>query len=227
MTKIYATLFEYIISGKYAPNSRLKEEEIAKQFNVSRTPVREALRQLEQDNLVEILPNRGTRVIGFSVDDVEEIYEIRKSLELLALRSSVPFLNIQDLVEIRNLIQETAQSNDAKKHEQSDTRLHSYFIEASGKRRLISILNQHVRLIQRFRELGFQTNEFKDVATKDHLALIDALCVRDVDKASEILKEHIEKSKIHAISQLVKENCIGIAEKNSEERTKSGTSMTL
>ena len=206
MPSIYAVLFDRIVSGEYPPNTRLKEEELAQQFDVSRTPVRLTLRQLEQDGLVEIMPKRGARVVGFTVDDVEEVYDIRKSLEIQALKTSAPHLNIQGLIEIRAKLKEISRINDQKIHEEIDAQVHNYFIQASGKRRLISILDQMFRLIQRFRELGFEDAGLRESAYEAHLALIDAICLRDVNKAAEILADHIEQSKLHAVSLIVKKS---------------------
>jgi len=206
MPHIYAVLFDRIVSGDYPPNARLKEEELAQQFNVSRTPIRVTLRQLEQDGLVEILPKRGARVVGFSVDDVEEVYDIRKSLEIQALKTSASHLNIQGLLEIRAKLQEVSRIDDEKVHEEIDARVHNYIIQASGKRRLISILNQMFRLIQRFRELGFEDPALRVSAYEAHLALIDAICLRDVNKAAEILADHIEQSKQHAVSLIIRKS---------------------
>ena len=206
MPQIYAVLFDGIVSGEYPPNTRLKEEELAEKFDVSRTPIRVTLRQLEQDGLVEIMPKRGARVVGFSVDDVEEVYDIRKSLEIQALKTSASHLNIQGLIEIRAKMKEISRISDPKQHEEIDARIHNYFIRASGKRRLISILGQMFRLIQRFRELGFEDPSLRESAAEAHLALIDAICLRDVDKAAGILADHIEGSKIHAVSLIVRKS---------------------
>ena len=206
MPQIYAVLFDGIVSGEYPPNTRLKEEALAQKFEVSRTPIRVTLRQLEQDGLVEIMPKRGARVVGFSVDDVEEVYDIRKSLEIQALKTSASHLNIQGLIEIRAKMEDISRIDNPKLHEEIDAQIHNYFIQASGKRRLISILGQMFRLIQRFRELGFKDPGLRQSAAEAHLALIDAICLRDVGKATEILSDHIEQSKLHAVSYIVKKS---------------------
>ena len=83
--RMYRTVFDRIVHGRYGPDTWLREGALANEFGLSRTPVREALRQLEQDGLLEIIPNRGARVFGFTADELEQLYEIRLSLELLAL----------------------------------------------------------------------------------------------------------------------------------------------
>jgi DNA-binding GntR family transcriptional regulator len=166
------------------------------------------LRQLEQDGLVEIMPKRGARVVGFSIDDVEEVYDIRKSLEIQALKTSAPHMNIQGLIEIRTKMKDISRTSDPKLHEGIDAQVHNYFIQASGKRRLIAILDQMFRLIQRFRELGFEDSDLRESAAQAHLALIDAICLRDVDKAAKILADHIDVSKNNAVSLIVKKSGI-------------------
>lgn len=204
MKDLYAVLFDRMVRGEYRVDHRLKEESLAGEFAVSRTPVREALRQLAQDGLVEILPRRGARVVGFTVDDVEEIYDIRLSLELLALRSSLPHLGIQGLKALRGELVRVAQSPDHVEHQRVDAVFHGYFIEACRRRRVISILAQMSRLIRQFRELGFREPGIRETASRAHLALLDALSVRDLAAAERILAGHIEESKKNAISRIVR-----------------------
>ncbi|MCX6984433.1 MAG: GntR family transcriptional regulator [Lentisphaerae bacterium] len=201
---MYAKLFDRIIEGRYPPHTRLKEEELAKEFKISRTPVRAVLRQLEKDGLVKIVPNCGAIVIPFTADDVEDIYEIRKSLELLALEISAPFLSLQKLTEIRSEIIEISKSCDNRKYAEADAMLHGYIIQTSGRRYLISMLEQTLRLIQRFREIGFKDKDTRKRADKEHIALIDAICVRDIKAASDILSTHIQNSKSCILAHLLK-----------------------
>ena len=204
MDDIYTSLFKRIIAGRYKAETRLKEEELSDEFGISRTPVREALRQLAQDGLVQVQARRGAKVLGFTVDDVEEIYDIRKSLELQALRSSILLLNIQGLKGIRDKLIALSETDDTRKHEEGDANLHNYFIESSGKKRLIAMLNQLFRLIRSFREFGFTDGNIRKSALKAHIELIDALSIRDLGKAEKILINHIEESKRNAIAMILK-----------------------
>ena len=204
MQIIYNTLFERIISGQYKSNTFLKEEELAKEFKVSRTPVRDALKLLEFDGLIKIQPKKGNLVIGFSIDDAEEIYDIRKALELLALKKAISKLSIRDLLILKKKLLEIEKDDNFEVHANFDARLHDYFIQASGNKRLISVLGQMLRLLQRFRSLGFRNATLKQTAISDHFKLIDALCMRDEEAAIQVLKEHLEESKRYAISHIVK-----------------------
>jgi DNA-binding GntR family transcriptional regulator len=202
MADIYSILFNRIILGEYTVATRLKEESLAKEFNTSRTPIRSILQQLDQDGLIKILPNKGAAVLPFSADEIEEIYEIRKSLELLCLEISFKIISIQKLIEIKKEIIENAKNEDIQLQTELDGKFHSYIINSTGKKRLIDMLNQLSRLIQSFRGLGFMHKDSKEITIKEHLDIIDALCRRDIVNAKELMKQHIENSKMIALSHL-------------------------
>ena len=199
---MYTELFERIIDGRYLPGTRLKEEALAEEFHLSRTPVREVLRQLEKDGLVQLVPHRGAVVVSFTADDIEDIYEIRRTLELLALDISASSMSLQKLGELRSLIQDSANSNDYLRHAEVDAIFHDYIIKSGKRRYLTSMLEQMLRLIQRFRELGFKDKNVRKNTIKEHLDIIDELYVRDIASAKKILSEHIQHSKTRALAQL-------------------------
>ena len=203
MNKIYTVLFDRIIAGEYGEGCRLRESVIADEFKVSRTPVREVFRMLEQDRLVRIVPRKGVIVFPFTADEVEDIYDIRESLELSAMRTCVSVLSLQKLIEIRNQVHDTGQSNSAELHTRVDSLLHQYIVESSRRRRLIAMIDSLSRLTQRFRELGFQDEAVRERATNEHLELIDALCERDLDASCDILTGHIQSSKMRVLNRLI------------------------
>lgn len=203
MENIYQTLYNRIIEGKYPSNTWLREEDLAKEFNVSRTTVRRNLHQIEKEGLIEILPNRGARVFAFTVDEVEEIFEIREALELLAISIAAPSISVNSLMELRTKIMKSKNSHDFKEQTEIDEAFHKFFIEASGKRRLISMLNQIHRLIQRFRQFSFRDEAISKSSMEDHIMIINALCLRDIEEAKELLKTHLQNSKKRVISKLI------------------------
>ena len=204
MEEIYSVLFDKIISGEYPAGTRLKQEDLAREFNISRTPIRIVLQQLDQDGLVQLSPNKGAKVLPFTADEIEEIYEIRKSLELLCLDISAPVLSMHKLLELKKDILENFHSDDVEVLTDLDARLHSYIINSSRKKRLIDMLNQLFRLLQKFRSLGYLEKDSKEQAITEHIEVIDALCMRDTVNAKALMKKHIENSKIIALSQLFK-----------------------
>jgi DNA-binding GntR family transcriptional regulator len=103
--RLYADIVRNIVDGEYVPGCRLIEGDLAKAFKTSRTPVREVLFALEKDGLVERIPARGARVAPFGADDVEEIYEIRKVLECLCVRSAGRNLKLAQLIELERRLE--------------------------------------------------------------------------------------------------------------------------
>jgi len=204
MEDIYSVLFDKIISGEYPAGTRLKQEDLAKEFSISRTPIRVVLQQLDQDGLVKLSPNKGAVVLPFTADEIEEIFEIRKTLELLCLDIAVPSLQIHRLLEIKAAMLQSQQNNNLKELIDLDADLHSYILHSTGKKRLIQMLNQLFRLLQRFRSLGYSEKELKENAIREHIEIIDALCTRETEKAKALMKTHIENSKINALVHLFK-----------------------
>ncbi|WP_319562843.1 GntR family transcriptional regulator [Marispirochaeta sp.] len=201
--EIYTTLFNRIIQNEYPVDTWLREDLLAREFNVSRSPVRSVLQNLEQDHLIEILPKRGARIFPFTADDLEDIYELRRELESLALRRAANSLSIQKLLEMKALILGLKDNVNFREHARVDGYLHSYLIQSSGRRRLIRMLDQLYRLTQTFRELSLEQQFSKDITIQEHIELIDALCIRDIDKASELLARHIENSKIRVLTLVI------------------------
>jgi len=204
MVDVYSTLFNRIVLGEYPAGIRLKEESLAIEFNISRTPVRSVLQQLEQDGLIQILRNKGAVVLPFSADEVDEIYEIRKSLELLCLEISAPILSVRKLIELKKRLLENVNNEDIQMQTDLDAEIHAYIINSTGKKRLINMLNQLFRFIQSFRSLGFMDPETKESTLKEHLEILDTMCRRDTALAKELMRKHIDNSKIIALSHLLK-----------------------
>ncbi len=207
---IYRILFEKIVKGTYPKGMRLKEAELAAEFGVSRTPVREVLQLLVQDGLIKILPNRGATVTSITPGDIEEIYEIRKALELLALDSSISNLNLDDLKVLKHKILRGAHRSEAPGEDDSwllkvaetDQELHKFIVHNSGKERIIEMVNKLLHIIQHIRYIGFGHAVLSDRVAREHLAIIDALMLRDLERAKELLAEHLTKSGQAAIQVL-------------------------
>jgi DNA-binding GntR family transcriptional regulator len=204
MNGVYKAMVQRLVKSYYPGGRRLTENEISEEFHISRTPVREILRQLERDGLVEFTPRKGARVIPFNTDDVEEIYEIRKSLEQLALKYSAPSLSIHSLKEIRDLVVRSSRSTDYREHTRTDRVFHRFILTTGSRRQIIRILEQQLHLIEFFRDEGFTKQEERDCVTEEHLNIIDILCTRDTERAARALVDHIENAKLRVISNLVR-----------------------
>jgi DNA-binding GntR family transcriptional regulator len=199
---VYDALFDRIVGGDVAAGARLKEIALSEEFGISRTPVRDALRQLANDGLIKIVPAQGARVVGFSADDVEDVYDIRMALELLALDLAGKALRLQPLAELRDRLQKATSVKNIDAQIDIDALLHRHLVASTNRRYLLHVYDDMGRLMERFRYLGFRDDTVLKRATSEHTDLIEALLVRDIDRARYVLEAHIRNSKLSALAQL-------------------------
>ncbi|MDD5707042.1 MAG: GntR family transcriptional regulator [Kiritimatiellae bacterium] len=222
-TSVYTTLFDRVIAGSYPPGTKLAEESLALEFGISRTPVREILRLLEQDGLVRSEPRRGVRVVPFAADDVEEVYDIRKALELLAVDCAVRTLSLQRLRELRDMVAALGASRDVARHVDLDRAIHGCIVEGCHRPRLAAVLDRHLRLVQHFRFLGFRDAAVIRRTTLEHAALLDALLARRADDARAALAAHLDAAKRQVLAQL----CAPPARTRPERRRRKGRAAAV
>jgi DNA-binding GntR family transcriptional regulator len=184
-----------IVNGRLKPGDRIVEEEVSEQLKVSRGPVREALRQLEQEGLVISYPYRGTVVLGVSQEEVEEILvPIRLTLERFAFRQALPRLTVEDLDELANLVramQHAAAEGDLDQLAENDVRFHELVITRSGHPHCLQIwktIEPRVRAHFR-RDAPVHPSPFE--LPDEHQELLDALHTLDEATVLEVLERHI------------------------------------
>jgi DNA-binding GntR family transcriptional regulator len=175
-----------IFRGEFPPGGRLRQVELAERFGVSPVPVREALRALEQEGVVASIPRRGWIVTKLSVEDIQEIYELREFLEQRALRDAMPNLTEDILVELRRLTEVIRSSTSPQDHLESRDRFYAVLYGASSKKRLVAlILNLHNQLAPYLRLLRSAQSGAA------HDKLMQALEARDRKGASRMISEHL------------------------------------
>jgi DNA-binding GntR family transcriptional regulator len=189
--QVYGILLAMIINHDLEPGQRLKEEHLARQLGISRTPLRDAITRLAKDGFVELNPRKGAVVTPFEIDDVVEVYDIRKALEVLAMGLAIKNLKGKDLERIRNYLTRPTKKNLLK----ADTELHELIIKNCGNKRLQELLSNLYRLIEVFREAGYQSRQRSSKAQQDHLEMIKALMAKDVEKSQILMGRHIEQTK--------------------------------
>ena len=190
---VYQSLRMWIVSGELKPGEKLKDKELAAHLGVSRTPVRESLRRLEDEGLVETSPNRWTRVALVSKKDAEDIYPIIQQLELLALSLAFPSLTERHVDEMRNLnaqLRDALKSQDAAGSADIDARFHQVFIDAAGNKELKTIL-EHVKVKYHRIELAYFKSSVAMVASvEEHRMLVEALEEKSLEKAQAALAQN-------------------------------------
>lgn len=205
-TRIYADVLRRILKGALKPGERLVETQLAEEYAVSRTVIREVLFMLLRDQLVERHHNRGTQVVSFTPDDVEDLYEIRKNLELLALRTAITAMPLEPLFDFERRLRVLADkpaSQTAEQHAEIDVALHGFLFAHCRNRRLVTYLENISQLIHSLRLLGYELEDVVRLTGEQHLALVQACIRRDLPAAERLLAEHIDSSKRNALEMLL------------------------
>ena len=199
--RVFEHLENAIYSGAYAEGQILTETFLSKELGVSRTPVREALRRLEQERLIEET-GKGSRVLGVTVQDVEDIYEIRLRTEGLATRWAAERMTqeqIKGLHELLDLQEFYLSQENINELKNTDTRFHDALYEACGSKTLQDILSSLHRKMQRFRRRSLSHMERATIALKEHRAILAALEAKDPQKAEEAAVIHVRNARDHVL----------------------------
>lgn len=201
--KVYRSLREDIAMGRFSPGERLVTDQLAEMKKVSRTPIREAMRQLLHEGLVETVPNHGARVRKMSWAEITEIYEIREALEVLAVRS------LAEKKPGPELIAQLQAACDARRRaetiidlELADLQLHRQILHACGKQLIASILESRFILVTSFRlsrdMIARRIPEHDGQVDQEHEQMIAAIAAGDADRAGQIMQGHIH----HAVEYM-------------------------
>lgn len=195
--KIYSTVRENILNGKYAQGESLIEKRLAEELNVSRTPIREAIRQLELEGLVESIPNKGATVKGISRKDVEDIYKIRMLLEGLAARWAIEKMDDEDIKKLEEtyelMVFYTARG-DVDAISEHNTAFHDIIYSATKSVVLKQILKDFQSYVKWVRYESLSSLGRKEAALREHHDILEAFKAKDQDAAERYLIEHVEKS---------------------------------
>ncbi|MGM0378780.1 MAG: GntR family transcriptional regulator [Bacillota bacterium] len=197
-TLIFDRVRDEIINGDYNPGDKLIENRLAKELGVSRTPVREALKQLELDGLVESIPNRGVIVKGISDQDIYDIYTVRISIETIAARWAVERMtekDLEELEEIYDLMEFFTSKGNAKRIFELNTEFHEKIYSSTKSRFLENILRDFQLFIKSTRLESLKTEGRLDKALKEHKEILNALKDRDADRACKYIRQHIETAR--------------------------------
>jgi DNA-binding GntR family transcriptional regulator len=205
---VYAILREHILARAFAPGERLDIQEISRQLKVSRTPVKDALNKLASEGLVEVVPRKGTFVATLSPDEVVEVFEVRRALELLAAELLVGRVSEEDLAQVRTRLNDLEKSFrrgvDAEEHMRRNMAFHRLLVELSGNRTLLKVydgLNVHIQ-IARIHASGQQWKDRAQQEHEEHVEIVDALAARDFNRLAAALDAHIRRAKQALIQDL-------------------------
>jgi len=192
--RVFHKLREDILSGKYVHNDELKENTIAIELGVSRTPVREALRQLELEGLISIIPNRGAFVTGISEKDIHDIYVIRSYLEGLCARWECENITNDVIIELEEIIYLTdfhIQKGNSEQILELDNKFHETVYQASNSKILDHVLSDFHQYVQRVQKISLSDSERAEKLNQEHKAIVEALRNKNGKEAERLAHEHI------------------------------------
>ena len=173
--RVYNSIREKILAGYYNENEELKENAIAAELGVSRTPVREALRQLELEGLVNIIPNKGAYVTGITKKDIHDIYTIRSYLEGLCAKwacENITNAQIEELEEILYLSDFHARRSHYSQLVELDNKFHDLLYKASGSKILNHVLSDFHQYVERVRKITLSRPYRAEQSRKEHAAIV-------------------------------------------------------
>ncbi|MDE6220729.1 MAG: GntR family transcriptional regulator [Lachnospiraceae bacterium] len=192
--RVFRKLREDILNGKYQENDELKEAAVAEELGVSRTPVREAFRQLELEGLIRIVPNKGAYVTGISASDVADIYEIRSLLEGLCARWATNKITREKVEELEEIIL-LSEFHLKKAHYDQlielDNRFHMNLYEACESKMLIHLLKDFHQYVQKQRQQTLSNHERSAAAVAEHKSIMEAIRDGNAPLAEKLADEHI------------------------------------
>ena len=192
---VFNTLRQAILKGELKPGERLMEIALAERLGVSRTPIREAMRKLELEGLVVMIPRRGAQVANITEKDLNDVLEVRIVLENMAIEKACARMTEEDFE------QTTAEGNLVKMAE-ADVAFHEIIYQASDNKRLIQVLNNLREQIYRYRVEYLKEEETRNLLVKEHEEITQAIRERNVGQARELSYQHLENQRKGIISSI-------------------------
>jgi len=195
--KILESIRDAILSGQLRPGEKVTEPELAERFGISRTPIREAFRQLESEGYLTVIPRKGAVVISFTEKDIKEFYAIKSILEGYAARQACERLTgreIERLAAINARLRQLAESGDVKQFFTVHDDFHELFIRASGNSTLFDLITTLVKKFQRLRIASLSLTGRMDRSVTEHDKIIEAFRSRSVELSEKLVRENAEDS---------------------------------
>ncbi len=204
---VFNTLREAILKGDLKPGERLMELQLASKLGVSRTPIREAIRMLEQEGLAVTTPRKGAEVAKMTLKDMEDVLEIRDALDELAVRIACQKITdeqLKQLEDVKELFEKNTQTNNVKNIAEADVSFHDVIYEATGNPKLVTLLNNLREQVYRYRVEYIKDPKNYPTLITEHEAILESLKNRDVKNAVEAMHVHVA-NQAEAVKMVIQE----------------------
>ncbi len=205
---VFQTLRQAILKGELPPGERLMEIKLADRLGVSRTPIREAIRKLELEGLVVMVPRKGATVANITEKDATDVLEVRRTLEMFAVEVACERITKEQLEQLR----EAAEAFEAAKGcmdliriAESDMHYHEIIYEATCNERLVQMLNNLRENMYRYRIEYLKDANYYDSLVGEHRRILEAIAAGDCEEAKRCMRAHIDNQHLAVLSKITGE----------------------
>lgn len=202
---VFNTLRQAILTGELKPGERLMEIHLANKLGVSRTPIREAIRKLELEGLVTMVPRRGAEVAQITEKSMNDVLEVRRAMDALCVELACDRITAEELEQLKAAcdgFEAAVKTGDVKKIAQADVALHDIIVQATGNQRLIQLVNNLSEQMYRYRFEYIKDSSQHERLVEEHRIIYQSIVQKDKETASQAAKTHIDNQERSIIRQI-------------------------
>lgn len=204
---VFNTLREAILRGDLVPGERLMELQLASKLGVSRTPIREAIRMLEQEGLAITIPRKGAIVAGMTEKDMQDVLEIREALEELSVQVACDKITDEQIAMLRETMEnfkESLESGDIKRMAEADVEFHNVIYQATDNPKLINMLSNLQEQMYRYRVEYLKNPDNHDQLLQEHEAIYKGILEKDKDGVTQMIRRHIS-NQVDVVKHIIRD----------------------
>lgn len=202
---VFNTLRKAILTGQLRPGERLMEVHLANKLGVSRTPIREAIRKLELEGLVIMIPRRGAEVAQITEKSLKDVLEVRRTLDVLSVELACERISEEEMEQLMIACEEfekATKGKDASEIAKADVRLHDIIVDATGNQRLKQLVNNLSEQMYRYRFVYIKDESQHEKLIAEHREIYEGILTGDKERASRAAGIHIDNQERSIISQI-------------------------
>lgn len=202
---VFNTLRQEILTGKLKPGERLMEIHLADRLGVSRTPIREAIRKLELEGLVIMIPRRGAEVAQITLKSLEDVMEVRRALDVLAIELACERMNQEEINSLFQAYENFAaavRTRDTRKIAEADVAFHDIIVQSTGNVRLIQLVSNLSEQMYRYRFEYLKDATSHEMLQREHKEMYESIVNKDKISAAAVVRKHIDNQQEAIIRQL-------------------------